>query len=239
MRILIIRHGEPDYTRDCLTPLGHLQAQAAARRLQEEGIREIFSSPMGRARETASYTADLLGIQPIQLLDFMHELHWGSSDGTPLFADGNPWMIADELVRRGWDLNDTSWTEHEFFRNNTVTAACAAVARETDRWLQELGYRREGLYYRNTRSDDKQYSVALFCHGGSSSALIAHAINQTFPYVCATEHAAFTGITILRLDRNPGSLCIPSLEIACDARHSTGLTAASIPAPDKKMPPSA
>lgn len=230
MRILIVRHGEPDYARDSLTPLGRLQAQAVARRLQDEGIQAIFSSPMGRARETAAYTADLLGIRQVQLLDFMHELSWGSADGTKIFADGLPWTIADELVRRGWDLNDPNWPEHEFFRNNTVTAACAAVARETDAWLSGFGYQREGLYYRNTRSDDAQYSVALFCHGGSSSALIARAINQTFPYVCATEHADFTGITILRLDRNPGSLCIPSLEIACDARHITGLAAESAPA---------
>ncbi len=223
MRIIIVRHGEPNYEKDCLTPLGHVQAKAAAERLEAEGIREIFTSPMGRARETASYTADRLGIGQVQVLDFMHELRWGSADGNETFADGHPWTISDELVRLGWKLSDEGWKEHEFFRNNSVSAECDKVARATDEWLRGFGYEREGFYYRNGRKDDGQYSVALFCHGGSSSALIAHVLNQTFPYVCATQHADFTGITILRFDRRPGSICIPSLEIACDARHIQGL----------------
>ena len=33
MRILFIRHGEPDYARDCLTDEGRRQAEAAVRRI--------------------------------------------------------------------------------------------------------------------------------------------------------------------------------------------------------------
>lgn len=72
MRILFVRHGEPDYKNDCLTETGKLQAQAAARRLEHEGISEIYASPMGRARETAGYTADRLGL-PITILDYTPE----------------------------------------------------------------------------------------------------------------------------------------------------------------------
>ena len=38
MRIIFVRHGEPDYEKDCLTETGKLQAEAAARRLEREGI---------------------------------------------------------------------------------------------------------------------------------------------------------------------------------------------------------
>ena len=38
MRIIFVRHGEPDYARDCLTEAGRRQAAAAAERLAEEGI---------------------------------------------------------------------------------------------------------------------------------------------------------------------------------------------------------
>ena len=55
MRLIMVRHGEPNYELDCLTPEGRRQAAAAAERLSSEGITEIFSSPQGRARETASY----------------------------------------------------------------------------------------------------------------------------------------------------------------------------------------
>ena len=81
MRIVFVRHGEPNYELDCLTPLGRKQAKAAAERLREEGIEEIYSSPFGRAKETAQAASDALGIRPIRVLDFMHELYWAVRTG--------------------------------------------------------------------------------------------------------------------------------------------------------------
>ena len=43
MRLLLVRHGDPNYELDCLTELGHRQAKEVAKRLMEEGIQEIFS----------------------------------------------------------------------------------------------------------------------------------------------------------------------------------------------------
>ena len=53
MRIVFVRHGHPNYEKDCLTELGHKQAQAAAERVANEGICEIYASTCGRAYETA------------------------------------------------------------------------------------------------------------------------------------------------------------------------------------------
>ncbi len=113
MRIVFVRHGEPDYVRDTLTETGRPQAEAAAERLRNEGIEEIWSSPMGRAYETAQATADVLGL-PVRTLDFMHELDWGSIDDEPIFADGHPWDIADEMARQGMPLNSPDWRENPF-----------------------------------------------------------------------------------------------------------------------------
>ena len=78
MRLILIRHGEPDYEKDCLTEKGMEQAEGTARRLSGEGISAIYSSPMGRARDTASYTAQRLGLK-VNTLDFMHEIDWGDT----------------------------------------------------------------------------------------------------------------------------------------------------------------
>ena len=53
MKIILVRHGHPDYANDCLTPLGHEQAEKAALRLKNESIRQIFSSPFGRSKSGA------------------------------------------------------------------------------------------------------------------------------------------------------------------------------------------
>lgn len=218
MRIIFIRHGEPDYAHDCLTEQGRKQALAAAERLREEGIEEIFSSPLGRAAETAAAAADVLRL-PVKTLDFMRELHWGSIDGTPVPADGHPWDLADMLAAEGWDLTDPAWREHPYFSNNIVTAEADHVARETDGWLRSLGYERCGAYYRCVRPDSMQKTVALFSHGGSSAAAMGHILNLQFPYACGLFHLEFTGITVIRLDRNPGKQALPCLELANDGRH--------------------
>ena len=221
MRIVFVRHGEPDYRNDCLTETGRKQAALCAERLREEGISEIYSSPLGRAAETAAYASESLGL-PVHTLDFMRELHWGSRDGETVFANGHPWDIADELGRQGVNLNDPGWRAHPFFSNNIVCENVDEVEQGIDRWLAGLGYRREGFYYRCVRPDDGQQTVALFSHGGSSCAAMGHMLNLPFPYACGLLHIEFTGITVLRLDRRPGSKVLPCLELANDGRHIRG-----------------
>ena len=53
MKLLIIRHGDPDYTTDSLTEKGLIQAEAVGKRMFDAGIDRIFSSPMGRASMSA------------------------------------------------------------------------------------------------------------------------------------------------------------------------------------------
>ena len=221
MRIIFVRHGEPDYEHDCLTEQGKIQAKAAAERLREEGIEEIYSSPLGRATETAAVTAEALGL-PVKTLDFMREVHWGSIDGTTLPRNGHPWVLADQLAEEGFDLTDPAWREHPYFSNNIVTAEADSIARKTDEWLLSLGYERRGAYYRCVRPDDTQKTVALFSHGGSSAAAMGHMLNLTFPYACGLFHLEYTGITVIRLDRNPGKQSLPCLELANDGRHIRG-----------------
>ncbi|MBQ1256231.1 MAG: histidine phosphatase family protein [Clostridia bacterium] len=53
MILFFVRHGDPCYDPDSLTPLGLRQAEAVGRRLAGHGLDRIFSSPMKRARQTA------------------------------------------------------------------------------------------------------------------------------------------------------------------------------------------
>ena len=218
MRIIFVRHGEPDYANDCLTDIGRVQAEQAARRLMDEHIEGIWSSPLGRAAETAKAASAVLGL-PVQTLPFMREVHWGSMDGTPIYAGGHPWEIVDEMARQGTDLNCPDWRESPFFSSNRVTECVDEVEKGIDEWLASFGYIREGAYYRHTVEEETHRTVALFSHGGSSCAAIGHILNLPFPYACALLHFEFTGITVLRLDRKPGPCTLPCLELANDGRH--------------------
>ena len=221
MRILFIRHGEPDYALDCLTALGRVQARAAAVRLREEGIEEIWSSPLGRARETAEATAEELGL-PVRILDFMREVTWGSIDGTPLIAGGHPWFLVNEMARQGVDLNMPDWRDSSFFQNNRVVECIDRVETGIDGWLAGFGYTRKGAYYSREAEEQPERTVALFSHGGSSSAAMGHILSLPFPYACGMFHPDHTEITVLRLDGRAGPGMLPRLELMNDAKHIQG-----------------
>ena len=135
MRIIFVRHGHPNYEKDCLTELGHRHAAAAAERLRHEGIERIYSSTCGRAFETAQHLGNLIAL-PVIGCDFMREISWGSVDG-PAYADGHPWTIADQMVARGEPLVDTDWRTHSDFCRNRLLDCCDKVAAGADAWLAE------------------------------------------------------------------------------------------------------
>ena len=220
MKILFVRHGHPNYEKDCLTDLGHRHAAAAAVRLREENIAEIFSSTCGRALETAQHTADDLGLK-VHPFDFMREINWDSADGQPLRFDGHPWDTADRMVVDNLPLLDPDWANKEPFHRNTVVQSVKKVGDGIDRWLEGLGYRREGQYYRVT--DNTEKTVAVFCHGGASCAMLSRMFNLPFPFAIAVLGLDYTGITAVSLAGDPGDLATPKFICVNDARHIQGL----------------
>lgn len=63
-----------------LTETGRAQAAAAARRLAQEDIRAIHTSPRERAVETAGIIADHLGL-PVEIVDALDEIDFGGWSG--------------------------------------------------------------------------------------------------------------------------------------------------------------
>ena len=215
MRLILVRHGQPNYELDCLTPLGHLQAEAAADRLLRENIDVIYASTCGRALETAEHTAARYGMC-VNRLPFMREVTWGYNGKTNDPA-GHPWNLVDEMVLQGKTLRNENWREVPPFLGNSICQNVDMIGEELDRWLQTLGYTREGAYYR--AGENTQKTVALFSHGGSSNAVLAHIFHMPFPFVIQVLHADFTSITVLNFPDTPGKLVMPVLELANDIAH--------------------
>ena len=51
MKLMIIRHGDPNYEIDSLTPTGWKEAEALAVMMENIPVKEYYVSPLGRARE--------------------------------------------------------------------------------------------------------------------------------------------------------------------------------------------
>ena len=213
MRIVFVRHGEPDYVRDCLTEEGRRQAKAAAERLAGEGITEIYASPCGRAAETASFTAKRLNL-PVTTLDYMHEISWGG-DGIP--HEGHPWTLGDRMLAEGFDFLGQDWRKHPYFAGNAATEYYGMIAPKFDALLAAHGYRHEGLRYFCERGSDATFAV--FSHGGSGACVLAHLLNLPFPYVASVLPYDFTSIIILEFPVNDGAYVFPRVELFNDCAH--------------------
>ena len=72
MRLLFIRHAEPDYSTDTLTEKGRREAALLAQAAPSLGMDHCFVSPLGRAQETASYCMKTAGMTA-KTLDWLEE----------------------------------------------------------------------------------------------------------------------------------------------------------------------
>lgn len=217
MRLIMVRHGDPNYEHDCLTAKGHQQAAAVAERLAGEGITAIYSSPMGRARQTASYTEKRLGLTAT-VLDFMHEITWG---GPGLPDNGHPWTLGDRMMTEITDTAPlTDWRHHPYFRGNAAVDNYDMVTRAFDRVLETLGYRHTDMRFLCTAPAEQ--TVALFSHGGSGACVIAHLLALPFPYLTSAMTYDFTSVTVLNFPSRPGEYVFPRLELFNDVHHLQG-----------------
>jgi probable phosphoglycerate mutase len=216
MRIVFVRHGHPDYKNDCLTELGHSQAEAAAKRLADERPIKICASPQGRAYQTAEHIAKKLNMS-IEVCDFMRETAWGSINGEEINRKGHPWYVADDMVAEGTSVMKDSWAIEEYYSNNKVVERVQTVCDGFDAWLEAFGYKRDGYYYRIEKPNND--TVFMVSHGGSSTAAISHMLNIAFPHYCATVRPEFTSITVITISGEAGSLVIPQIEILNDWKH--------------------
>ncbi len=170
MLFYLIRHGVPDYATDTLTPLGQAQAKALAKRLSVHGLDRIYSSPLGRARETAQPTADALGL-PVEIEEWASEnLAW--RDIACDLPDGNhSWSFFHQntFIRseKSQNLTWENYLNAPCFENlPNAASGFERVQKASDDFFARQGYVREGNAYKIVRPNKER--VALFCHQGFS-----------------------------------------------------------------------
>ncbi len=214
MRIFFIRHGEPDYDNDCLTENGKMQALAVAHRLKDEELDEIYSSPMGRAAQTAAPTVKMLNL-PVTTLDYMHEILWGG-EGIP--HQGHPWTLSEKMINEeNFDFYGKDWREHPYYKGNLVVDYYDKIAERIDEFVKDQGYIHDKGRFLCTTNEDK--NIAIFSHSGSGACAISHLLNLPFPYVTTVLPYEFTSVIILNFPVNTGEYIHPRLELFNDIHH--------------------
>ena len=214
MFLFFVRHGEPDYSNDCLTEAGRQQAKAVADRFALSGLEKIYSSTLGRALETAGYTAEKLGLN-IERLDFAREDLAGAEFGITRNGVWN-WCFWDretvDLFKsyKVKTLGD-QWYDSPLFAGTNYKNGIIRVQNATVEFMKQLGYsynEKTGYYKAEKHIYDR---VALFAHGGFSMAFLSCLLNIPYPEFCVRfQIIGVSAVTVLKID-DEGDTIIPQI----------------------------
>ena len=197
MKIVIIRHGDPDYERDSLTEKGWREAKLLAERISKLEVKDFYVSPLGRARDTASLTLKKMGRTAAEC-DWLRE--FPPQISRPDVKDRK--MIAWDWLPEDWTADAAyfdrdAWCQTEIMKEGGVDKAYRYVTENLDKLLAEHGYVREGDIYRAEHSN--RDTIVFFCHFGLECVLLSHLMNVSpmilWHHACTAPTAVTTLVT--------------------------------------------
>lgn len=175
MRLLIVRHGDPDYEHDTLTQTGWKEAELAAERIAGQEVKEFYLSPLGRAQDTASCILKKLGRTGITC-DWLREF-WPGVIRPDTGGRRNcvwDWLPQDWTGITDFYRMDT-WSEHPVMQEAHVKEAYDQVCAGLDGLLLRHGYEREGRYYRVKHAN--RDTLVFYCHFGIECVMLSHLLS--------------------------------------------------------------
>ncbi|MBQ8207658.1 MAG: histidine phosphatase family protein [Clostridia bacterium] len=218
MLLYIVRHGDPDYSTDTLTERGKLQAEAVGKRIFAAGIDKIFSSPMGRARETAAPACRRLRLE-CNIEDWSAEIN--EERLTPI-PDGilksvtnvqNTYYRENGYIDLGYDESDKC----PAIGLSKMTEARDRIAKHGNEFLERLGYKEENGIYRILRPNEEK--VALFCHSAMGRAWISSLLHIPVHLMWSGFRYTHTGVTIIEFYNYENGITAPRCLCYSDMSH--------------------
>ena len=198
MRLLIIRHGDPDYGRDSLTEKGWREAALLAERISKLDVAAFYVSPLGRAKDTASLTLKKMNREAVEyewLQEFPPTIQRPDTVGVRRTIAWD-WLPQDWTKEEAYFRRD-QWADTEIMQEGDVGEAYRQVIRGFDNVLANHGYIRDGEYYKAERPN--RDTIVFFCHFGLECLLLSRLMNVSpmilWHHTCAAPASVTTLIT--------------------------------------------
>ncbi len=197
MKLLIVRHGEPDYENDTLTEKGWREAGFLSERLAKLDIKAMYVSPLGRAKDTASLTLKRLGRGA-------EEMEWLREFRAHIVRPDIPEResIAWDWLPQDWTADERYYRYDEWYKTDIMQAGDAKeqydwVSENLDALIEKHGYVRDGHIYRAVRPNND--TLILFCHFGVQCVMLSHLLSVSpmplWHGMCAAPTSVTTVIT--------------------------------------------
>ncbi len=223
MRLVFIRHAEPDYEHDCLTEKGYREADILAKRVASwEHVRKIYVSPVPRAQMTAAPSLALRG-ETAETIEWLEEFRYY----TPNPVTGKmhvPWDLQPEYFTPIDEMYDpVRWQETEFYTTHPgLVPGYRDLCESVDALLAGYGYVREGRMYRldpeKTDGDDEDM-IVLFCHFGITNFILSHMIGISPAILCMNFLSLPTGITVVNAEKSAEGNALWRIQFYGDTSH--------------------
>lgn len=219
MRLIFIRHAEPDYRYDGLTERGKKEAILLAKRTKDWKVEKFYMSPLGRAIDTAKPTLEAVNRDAV-ILPWIREFSYTVRKSTREEPS-----VCWDFIPSDW-ANDpkmstmTEWLDIEpACQNKDLKTNYFKVIQGIDEIIEEYGLVRNGNYYisknpKNRRikstevdsyrhianelpDEDAEPTLVFFCHFGVISLILSHLLNIPFYSLVHGTVIPPTGITVL------------------------------------------
>ncbi len=173
MKILIVRHAEPDYSIDSLTEKGRVEAELLSQKLTKLDIKDFYVSILGRAKVTAEYTLKKLN-RTANICEWLKE--FSPTIDRPDRSNSIVWdWLPEDWTKNKDFFSHTDWANAETLQNGKVFEEYTRVTTEFDKVLAEHGYVRNGHIYNAVESNED--TIVFFCHFGVECVLLSHLLN--------------------------------------------------------------
>lgn len=220
MLLYYIRHGDPIYNPDSLTPLGERQAEAVAKRLAAHGIDEIYASSSDRAILTAKPTCEMLK-KEATILDWCHENRaakhfWLNKEGESGWVFHQQKYIEKFATKEVVDLYD-KWYNHPDFADTTFKEGVEATSKHAFAFLAEHGFwfdEQKGMYKSSKQGNRR---IALFAHQGFGLLFLSIISLVPYPTFCTRFDMTHTGVTVIEFPETDGYVLPKILTLSNDS----------------------
>lgn len=216
MKLMIVRHADPDYSIDSLTPVGWEEARLLAERMAKLDITDFYVSPLGRARDTASLTLEKMD-RKAEVCPWLREFE------APIYKPDSPkpgctwdWLPQDWTVEPRY-YDPDRWTEPEVMQAGDVAGQADWVASHLDAVLAVHGYERNGNLYRAVRPNTD--TLAFFCHFGVECVMLGHLLHVSPMVLWHGMCAAPSSVTILNTEERRKGIASFRMSTFGDTSH--------------------
>lgn len=215
-----VRHGDPTYSPDALTPLGKRQAEAVCRRIALHGVDQIYSSTSTRAYETAAPLGEMLK-KPVEKLDWTNESHAWKNLSDQIENGDRRWYVSIPKYKELFHTDEVRaladrWYDHPAFADKPQSREYML---RTEQYIDELflsfGYRHDRKNHCWECEKPGPERVALFAHGGFGAVFLANVLDIPYPFVVGSTQICHTGMSVISFG-NQGKVYPSLLELSGD-----------------------